>query len=379
MTFDFVADKRFQDLLERDYQELKRCLEISAVKSTLILSGSILEAILTEYFIQFPVNGKTESQLLKTTLAELIDLAVQEGVISEREKNLSSVVKDYRNLIHPGREIRKNEQFDSDSAAIATSVLNIVIGSIKSKYLTAYGYLASDVFEKLKRDWNFHVIYDKVILKLNHNERVKLLKYLVEYEIYEKGYWPCFEEEGYVKEREITNLEYIKEHIEKLKPLVENSIIKIYLKRLVQEVETGKSLDAYSLYNLFHEDLNMLSEEEQDIIVIYMLKLFNSVIERASDVEYEKTYSTIGKYIKTEKAQQALLDYISFCVVNFYHRDMEKEMNVFEQVFNSLPEGVKALAEKHLLTFLSPIEKLPADIKMFYDEAVKRGFIHPAH
>lgn len=110
MNFDFISDKNFRELLIRDYQELKDCEESKATKSILILSGSIMEAVLTEYFIQFPPLGKSENQILTASLSDLITLAKEEKVISETEKNLASVVKDFRNLIHPGREIRKKQK-----------------------------------------------------------------------------------------------------------------------------------------------------------------------------------------------------------------------------------------------------------------------------
>lgn len=375
MNFEFISDKRFRELLERDYQELQICLESKAVKSVLVLSGSIIEAMLTEYFIQFPPTGLNEAQILKSTLNELINWAVQENVISDKEKNLASVVKDYRNLIHPGREIRKDEKFDIESASIAYSVLSIILSSVKLKYVEKYGYSADEVFEKLKKDWYFQSIYDKVILKLNHNERTKLLNHLVDFEIWEKSFWECFQEEGIAVDRNISNLENVKPFVVKLKPLVPNTIIKEYLQKMIQEIETGESLNAYSLYNLFHEDLDILSNEEKELVVIYLLHLFSNVLEKSGVVGNDKTYSTIGKHITSDKLKEELIEFISFCVANFYPKKIEEEMDILEQVFNSLPDEIKTEADKHLVAYLAPVDKLPPDIRIFYDEAVKRKII----
>lgn len=131
MNFDFISDNNFKELLTRDYLELKKCIEHKCIKSTLVLSGSIIEAILTEYFLQFPPTGKTESQIMNSTLNDLLSWAISENVISSKEKDLAGVVKDYRNLIHPGREIRKGEKFSEETANISVSVLKIIVESVK--------------------------------------------------------------------------------------------------------------------------------------------------------------------------------------------------------------------------------------------------------
>ncbi len=375
MNFDFISDKNFRELLIRDYQELKNCIETKSVKSVLVLSGSIIEAVLTEYFLQFPPNGKTENQILTSTLNNLIEWAVQEGVISEKEKNLAGVVKDYRNLIHPGREIRKGEKFDFDSAKISESVLNIIVDSVKTVYLEKYGYSADEVFEKLKQDWHFQSIYDKVILKLNQNERTKLLGYLVDFDKWEKSKWDCFMQEGPIEEYPVYDLEDVKPFILKLKPLVSNDLLKSNLAKMIKEIETGESINAYSLFHLFHENLDLLSDDEQELVVIYMLNIYTTVLDENRNVISDKTYSTIGKYIKTDNSKKALKEFVEFCAVHFHHKKIKSEMDLLEQVFNSLSADVKTEAETNLTDFLSPVDNLPFDIKIFYDEALERNIV----
>lgn len=376
MNFDFISDKNFRELLIRDYQELKNCVETKSTKSVLVLSGSIIEAVLTEYFIQFPPDGKNEAQILTSTLNNLVEWAVQEGVISEKEKNLAGVVKDYRNLIHPGREIRKGEKFDFDSAKISESVLNIILNSVKTVYLEKYGYSADEVFEKLKQDWHFQSIFDKVILKLNQNERTKLLGYLVDFDKWEKSKWDCFMKEGIKEKFPIYDLEDVKPFILKLKPLVSSELIKSNLANMIKEIETGESINAYSLFHLFHENLDLLTDDEQELVVIYMLNIYTTVLDENRNVISDKTYSTIGKFIKTDNAKKALKEFVEFCAVHFHHKKIKSEMDLLEQVFNSLSTDVKREAEIYLIDFLSPVENLPFDIKIFYEEALERNIVN---
>lgn len=71
--FKFIADEQYRELLKRDFIELRNCLENKASKSVLILSGSIIETILLEFFSHNLPKGVTKTQLLKKNLGDLID------------------------------------------------------------------------------------------------------------------------------------------------------------------------------------------------------------------------------------------------------------------------------------------------------------------
>lgn len=372
MTFEFISDKKFQELLERDYQELESCIRVKATKSVLVLSGSIIEALLIEFFLQFLPTHFTREKIFKLTFQDLLDLAEKETLLTQREKNLAWVIKDYRNLIHPGKEIRKEEKFDFESAQISLSLVKIIVTAIRNKYSSSYGYTAKEVVDKLENDWNFRSVYGKVILKLNQTERVNLFRKLIENEFYEKNYWDCFLRDGMIPQRaSYTNLEYTKPFLLELKPLVSTDLIKDSLKQLLKEVETGDSVKAFSLYNLFHEELNLLNKDEIESIIVYIFSMFSDVLEKCSDLVEEKTYSTIGKYIETDEARTALKDFAVFSMVHFDNKDgYSKEMDLFEQVFNSLNQTDKEFLQKEMTTFLSPFDKLPPNIV--------RGFLQPA-
>lgn len=149
MEFDFISDEKFRSILIRDFEELNKCLEAKATKSVLILSGSIIESILTDYLSNFPSDQFNTKSVLNMELKDLIHNAFEMELISESTKDLSTVIKNFRNLIHPGREIRKNEKFDFDSAIVAKSLLNIVLKEIKEKYITNFGHKALDIISKL--------------------------------------------------------------------------------------------------------------------------------------------------------------------------------------------------------------------------------------
>ena len=60
-------------------------------------------------------------------LGSLIERANAEKLIDDKHKNSSSDIKDYRNLIHPGREVRLKEKFDYNTASFSFSALKLIL------------------------------------------------------------------------------------------------------------------------------------------------------------------------------------------------------------------------------------------------------------
>lgn len=377
MNFDFVTDSRFKDLLLRDYQELKICFDNKSSKAVLILSGSIIEASLVEYFLQNLPAGKTEADLLKMTLGSLIDLAGTEGLLANKEIKLASVVQDYRNLIHPGRQIRKREKYDFETANIANSLVKITLDAISSKQQASTFLTAQEIIDKLKNDWSFRTIYSKVILKLKHTERNKLFDLLLLYEMEDKGKWVAFMSEGRVPQYEVHNLYDIKPLVADLKPLLQPDIVLTKLNELVTEIQKGDRLKAFAFFNLLHEDIDKLTnDEQQEMIAIYFLSTFSSVLEKCNDLSSEKTYSTIGKYIKTADGIKAFNEFTVFCLVHFDKESISYEMDVYEQAFNSLLDAQKDVVRLALIDFMLKNGQPPSNVMDgFVDGAIQRGIL----
>lgn len=134
MEFEFVGDHSFQSILKRDFKEVQKCIEVGANKAAIILSGSILETILTDYFSENLPPEKTKDSILKLSLNSLLELAVQTHLISSSDNSLATVLKTYRNLIHPGREVRSAEDVDNNTAKLAFSILELLLEKIEKKY-----------------------------------------------------------------------------------------------------------------------------------------------------------------------------------------------------------------------------------------------------
>lgn len=143
--FDFISDKELKAIIERDYRELSVFLfPMGAWKSCVIMSGSILEAILYDIlgshkFIQ-QSNSSTKSPKSKNlhkgewSLQNLIDVAVDIRVIPEkRAHTIDQVIRDYRNFVHPNKEIRSAHPCSEAEALLAKGALDGICNYLENK------------------------------------------------------------------------------------------------------------------------------------------------------------------------------------------------------------------------------------------------------
>ncbi len=377
MEFDFVGDRFFQQILKRDFKEVEKCIEIGAYKAALVISGSILETILSDYFSENLPEGKTKADILKLSLNTLLELAVQQNVISQTDNNLATVLKSYRNLIHPGREIRSDETLDIRTTKMAFSILELLLTKIEKKYKEKFIHTADDILDKLNEDWNFNSVFGLVISKLSNLEKIKLFEELIEIEIELKEKYKSFAYLNLPKTDPIyPNIEFVKNLSIELIPILPHEILMENLIILRDSIINGDSIESVSFYNLLHEQLGYLNKEDQEFIAIYMLSTFGSIIEDSRDLLYDRTYSTIGKYIHTDKGITAVKELISFCISNFGGSNIDVELDVLEQIINSLSPEHKVEVLNRMSEILLPHKESDTPtLKYFTEEAILRGFI----
>src|SRR2546423_1015687 len=153
-TFDFIATPEFRQSLESDYAELLKCAEAEAWKSVQVMAGSIVEALLIDYLV-VTASKRTGKDPLKMDLAEAVTICKLEKVISDRSADLSSVIRSYRNLIHPGRLVRLNEEQPSQgSGRIAIALVELIVEDVAKVRRAAFGLTAEQILSKLERDAN---------------------------------------------------------------------------------------------------------------------------------------------------------------------------------------------------------------------------------
>lgn len=130
--FAFVSDLALRTIVERDYVEIQKAYISECWKSVIILCGGAIEAILTDLLIQNETAAKAaksapkNSDITRWDLSNLIDVSVELPLVSAGIEKLSHPIREYRNLVHPGNELRNKLRFDAEEAKIAVEVLNIV-------------------------------------------------------------------------------------------------------------------------------------------------------------------------------------------------------------------------------------------------------------
>jgi hypothetical protein len=171
--FDFITSEEFRQSLESDFREMSECINAGAWKATHVLAGSIVEAVLIDYLLA--ENHISLKDALKADLGSAITLCQAKRIISEQTVDLSTVIKGYRNLIHPGRQIRLNEQVDVNSAKVAEALVQMVLKEVSLKKRATYGYTAEQIVSKLERDTSAAAIMPHLLKATNPTEIERLL------------------------------------------------------------------------------------------------------------------------------------------------------------------------------------------------------------
>lgn len=175
-SFDYISAKEFRESLEADYTELKNCVEAQAWKSVQVLAGSIVESLLIDYLSSSSNPTRPKKDPLKLDLAEAIAICREEKVLSDRTADLCSVVKSYRNLIHPGRMLRLGEQApNKGSATIALALIEMITDDLTKILRASVGLTAEQILSKIQRDANSLNILQHLLAEVSESQRERLL------------------------------------------------------------------------------------------------------------------------------------------------------------------------------------------------------------
>src|ERR1017187_1549780 len=255
VNFDFITDAEFRAALESDYRELSTCMTQSAWKSVHVLAGSVVEAILADYLIGTAYQSKSGKDPLKMELGPIISACKDQKIITERTADLSSVVRSYRNLIHPGRVIRLAETVDQKSASIAKALVEVIAEEVAATKAASYGFTAEQIINKLAKDRSAFALLSHFLKETNDRERERLVRDVVPTRYFQEDY------------EEYTD----SEPVESLSP---SDYAKCHR-------QTFNTLSLESKTTVVKKFIKILKEESGDYIVKYENLFF-----RATDMEY---------------------------------------------------------------------------------------------
>lgn len=128
--FSFILDFRIRKILERDYAELEGLSIRTSTKSIIVLSGGIIEGLLLDALIASGRFTFEEACQKQKRLIDLINLASDKNILTE--DRLTHSIRNYRNLIHPSKEIKNNIVWDEKDAELARIAVDIVVREVRS-------------------------------------------------------------------------------------------------------------------------------------------------------------------------------------------------------------------------------------------------------
>lgn len=113
-----ASDATMRGILDRRWEECRRCVAAEAPLAAIVMMGGLLEALfvaranrLSDKTVLFktksvPIDPKTKKplDLRDWTLRPYLDVAFELGWITRSAKDVAAVLRDYRNYIHPEKE-----------------------------------------------------------------------------------------------------------------------------------------------------------------------------------------------------------------------------------------------------------------------------------
>lgn len=179
-NFDYITSTDFRNALSSDYDEMQRCAEVGAWKSAQVIAGSIVECLLIDYLTSTTNPSRPTKDPLKMDLAEAVGICKNEEVLSDRTADLCSVVRSYRNLIHPGRMVRLGEQAPSKTTCnIAIGLIELIVEEIAKTRRASVGLTGEQILSKIRRDAGCLSILKHLLSEVNENQRERLLLELI--------------------------------------------------------------------------------------------------------------------------------------------------------------------------------------------------------
>jgi hypothetical protein len=175
-NFNFISDEDFRVSLENDYRELEKAKQSESWKSLHVLAGSIVEAVLADYLISIDYHQKKSgTNVLSMDLGQLIKASEDQGILTSKSAGLSNVIREYRNLIHPGRQIRLKEKVDRNSSQVATALVEMIVEEVSNSHHRVYGPTAEQIVAKIERDPSAVSIVSKLLNSMKPKEIERLL------------------------------------------------------------------------------------------------------------------------------------------------------------------------------------------------------------
>lgn len=136
-----IRDDSMREMLLRDLRECAIAVVAGQDKLATIMCGSIIEALL---MLKISEHGKTKYDISSISkhagasnfavsemgLNELLFVADKEKLLDKSNYHLGHYIRDYRNVIHPAKELRMKQDINHDNVMVIWSVLKKLMNEL---------------------------------------------------------------------------------------------------------------------------------------------------------------------------------------------------------------------------------------------------------
>lgn len=126
-----ISDHDMGKLLSRDIKECAIAIVSHQDKTATVMCGSIMETILLssiqERGISTYLIGETSKRVVDMALHDLLTVAENENIINKNSYHLAHYIRDYRNVIHPAKEIRMGESITHENVMTMWAIIKRLI------------------------------------------------------------------------------------------------------------------------------------------------------------------------------------------------------------------------------------------------------------
>jgi hypothetical protein len=140
--FDFIENELLKEQLSQDWIEAQLVAKHEAWKSCIILCGGILEGLLVnvlskdrkkahetlkKIYEKREQKCRVPSDLYRWTLSDMIDISIETQLISQSTFHVGHALREFRNLVHPGKQVRDNVVVSEEEAEIGLNLVKICL------------------------------------------------------------------------------------------------------------------------------------------------------------------------------------------------------------------------------------------------------------
>ena len=135
-----IKDNKINNIFIRDYNELVYNYLSNQSKTVVLMSGTIIELLLL-YILEFNnivkysvgANGRNK-KVEEMDISEMLEVCTQEKLIHNAPQKFIDGMRNFRNFIHPGKELReKNLDIDKQTVDLSMSMVRWLIMTLDLK------------------------------------------------------------------------------------------------------------------------------------------------------------------------------------------------------------------------------------------------------